>query len=73
MLDEKAEAEPEIEKDGEKEDKKEEEKPESESKEEAKESNKMLPFHKLFSFSSCCDKTLVFMGIILAIVGGALH
>lgn len=44
------------------------------AKEEEKkaEVNKMLPFHKLFTYASCCDRTIVLFGFILAVAGGAV-
>jgi ATP-binding cassette subfamily B (MDR/TAP) protein 1 len=45
---------------------------EDEKKAEAPPANKMLPFPKLFMFSSICDKTIVAFGFILAVTGGAV-
>lgn len=45
---------------------------EEEKKAEAPLANKMLPFPKLFTYASCCDRTLVAFGFILALAGGAI-
>jgi ATP-binding cassette subfamily B (MDR/TAP) protein 1 len=45
---------------------------EEEKKAEAPPANKMLPFPKLFTYASCCDRTIVAFGFILAVAGGAI-
>ena len=45
---------------------------EEEKKAEAPPVNKMLPFHKLFTYAPCCDRTIVLFGFILAVAGGAV-